>query len=1159
MLIGAKRITILFIASLVFAASCAGPRQSAQTAGEHPKPGDDSHVKTDHLLIKFKIENLPKIRRILDDYCTESQFLFPYHGKPWYSCTAKRETTERKATAALEDEPIADIERDAPVHLDKVPNDPMFGPQSLNAAAGTYQWALQQASGIDIKAPMAWDTTIGSDHVTIAVIDTGVDINHPDFYAQKDPASPQADPAQPNNIWTNPGETGTDTDGRDKATNGIDDDNNGYIDDVHGWNFVNNNNDVSDIGDHGTNVAGIAAARGDNNIGIAGVAWTSKIMPIKASSDSALSSAIVSAVYYAIANRANIINASFGSDSYNDAVKDSLAKAGDKGILVAASAGNGRRDIDDRPHYPASLRLRNIISVADLAPSGDLSRTSNFGALSVDVAAPGTNILTTAPRNTYEASSGTSMAAPQVSGLAALTIAAGLAKTQLPPANLAEAEEVKERMLNGTASEMLSDPCVVHTGALINAARSIATSPPPKVECDETSASHGLSTLAGTGKAGFDESSAINRQINNPQGVAVGPNGAIYIADAGNNRIRKIAKDGTIQTIAGTGTAGYNQDNKPARQAQLDRPAGVAVGPDNTIYIADTHNQRIRKITPDGIITTIAGTGTRGYNGDNKPATQAQLRHPTGVTVGPDNTIYIADTRNHRIRVITPGGMISTIAGTDTAGYNEDNIPATQAKLNTPHGVAIGSDNAIYIADTYNNRIRKITPDGSIHTIAGTGTLGYNGDNKPATQAQLNAPAGVAVDPDGTLEIADTRNHRIRKITPDGTIQTTAGTGIAGYNGNNKPARQAQLNTPVSIAVDADGTIYVADTFNQRIRSVARGDLSTLTGTGMAGYNGDNKPATQAQLNRPNGVALGHNDTTYVADTLNQRIRKITRDGTITTIAGTGIAGYNGDNKPATQTQLNYPSGVTVGPDNTLYIVDTSNQRIRKIANDGTIQTVAGNGVAGYNGDNKPATEANLHTPYSVALNRDGTIYFTDASNHRLRRINPDGMISTIAGTGTAGYNGDNKPATQARLDFPHGVAIGPDDAVYIADTNNQRIRKINLEGTISSIAGTGIEGYNRDNKPATQTQLNYPSGVTLAIDGTIFIADTFNSRIRMVAPNSGTISTIIGDGQPGYARGQTLAEARVNYPAGISLGPAGQIVIADTNNNRVRSGHLRS
>ncbi|MFD0309636.1 RICIN domain-containing protein [Streptomyces sp. NPDC127119] len=331
-----------------------------------------------------------------------------------------------------------------------------------------------------------------------------------------------------------------------------------------------------------------------------------------------------------------------------------------------------------------------------------------------------------------------------------------------------------------------------------------------------------------------------------------------------------------------------------------------------------------------------------------------------------------------------------------------------------------------------------------ISTVAGTGVAGFKGDNEPALTAQLNRPYGIAVDSTGTLYFSDYNNHRVRRITTDGKISTVAGTGVAGYRGDNGPALAAQLNSPREVAVDSAGALYITDAGNHRVRKItADGTISTVAGIGVAGFAGDGGPATAARLNYPLGVAVDSADTVYISDHTNHRVRKITADGTISTVAGTGTAGFRGDDGPAVAAQLNRPYAVAVDGAGTLYITDGSNNRVRKITADGTISTVAGIGTAGFAGDDGPAVSARLNLPLGIVVDSTGALHISDYNNHRVRKITADGTISTVAGTGTAGFGGDDGPASSAQLSNPFGLAMDCVDTLYIADHLNNRVRKI--------------------------------------------------------------------------------------------------------------------
>ncbi|MBV8632642.1 MAG: Ig-like domain repeat protein [Silvibacterium sp.] len=324
--------------------------------------------------------------------------------------------------------------------------------------------------------------------------------------------------------------------------------------------------------------------------------------------------------------------------------------------------------------------------------------------------------------------------------------------------------------------------------------------------------------------------------------------------------------------------------------------------------------------------------------------------------------------------------IISRVAGNGTAGFSGDGL-AIEAQLNTPFSIAFDQFGNIFIADAYNHRIRKVDTSGNLTTVAGNGTAGFSGDGGPATSASLNYPFGLAVDSAGNLYIADTLNNRVRIVTPGGTINTLLGDGTTGTGMN-------QVNHPFGVSIDGPQNLYVADTFNQRVlKRTPAGIVSAVAGNGVAGYNGDGIYATTAQLSNPEEIFTDGFGNLYIADTANARIRKVDTSGIISTVAGNGTAGYNGDGIPATTAELGYPVGVALDTAGNLYIADSNNQRIREVSTTGTISTIAGNGTAGYNGDGIPATFAELNSPTGVAVNGSGIVYLADSQNQTVRAI----------------------------------------------------------------------------------------------------------------------------------------------------------------------------
>jgi sugar lactone lactonase YvrE len=349
--------------------------------------------------------------------------------------------------------------------------------------------------------------------------------------------------------------------------------------------------------------------------------------------------------------------------------------------------------------------------------------------------------------------------------------------------------------------------------------------------------------------------------------------------DAGNNRIRKVTKKGIISTMLGRGIKGYSGDGGPATAAQLNSPDSIAMDTAGNLYIADMLNHRIRKVTPTGIISTVAGTGIEGCCGDGGQATDAQLHFPYGVAVDSTGSIYIADTNNDRIRKVTRAGIIGTVAGIYGGDGNGEGELAVTTKLNRPEAVAVDSAYNLYIADTGNNRILKVTPEnGKIRIVAGNGQKGYSGDGGPATAAQLDHPKGMAIDAEGNLYIADMINNRIRKVTTAGIISTIAGNGASGCRTISAGVRATAecLPWPSGVAFDSGGNLYIAAlSGNQVLKLTPAGIISAISGNGFQGFTGDGGPASAAQLYGAASVALDSAGNIYVADRDNHRVRKI--------------------------------------------------------------------------------------------------------------------------------------------------------------------------------------------------------------------------------------------------------------------------------------------
>jgi trimeric autotransporter adhesin len=565
-----------------------------------------------------------------------------------------------------------------------------------------------------------------------------------------------------------------------------------------------------------------------------------------------------------------------------------------------------------------------------------------------------------------------------------------------------------------------------------------------------------LTRIAGNGHAGFygdggpASQSALSfgaADINSFDGgaLAIDAAGNLYVVDSGNQRVRKISTDGSIKTIAGGASQGYTNDGFPALSVAFQGVTAVAVDPSGNVYAADYNG--IYKITPDGILHTIPGSPTfQGF---------------VGLTMDAKGNLYVADQLGNQVLQVSTSGTILQIVGNGTAGYSGDGGPATSAELNSPVGLAVDLAGNLYIADAGNSLIRKVTPDGNIHTIAGGAH--QLGDGGPATSAQLLYPYGVAVDGAGNVIIADVGHNSIREVSPSGTISTIAGNGGWGFAGDGGPAKNAQFGISLSssqpiwggaLAVDDKGDLYIADTANLRIRMISPdGNIQTVAGTGTTNEDtGDGGAAVAATINYPYGLAADSAGNFYIGDGI---IRKVSASGVITTVALNGSRGLTVDassnlyfsgvkltpNGTLTQSAGGWASAVD--SDGNLFAADINGYVVRKIAKDGTITVVAGDGTPGFSGDGGQATSAQLNTPTAIAVDIIGDLFIADCFNQRIRIVTPDGIISTIAGYGSQGYSGDGSVAINAQFGLISGMAVDRTGNLYLADQTYNAIRLV--------------------------------------------------------------------------------------------------------------------
>jgi uncharacterized protein (TIGR03437 family) len=647
----------------------------------------------------------------------------------------------------------------------------------------------------------------------------------------------------------------------------------------------------------------------------------------------------------------------------------------------------------------------------------------------------------------------------------------------------------------------------------------------------QPAAAYSLATVAGSDYVG-DNGPATSAMIAHIEGVALDAAGNLYIADADDSRIRKVAPGGIITTVAGTGHAGFGGDGGPATAAELNTPYGVAVDRSGDLFIADLGNARVREVTADGTIQTVAGGGTIAEsNADGQAATNVALKAPRNVALDPWGQLYVSDFSDNRVYVIDGTGTIERLAGTGQAGFSGDGGPALQAELSAPAGLAVDSWGAVYVADSGNGRVRKIYR-GIIQTLGDSGAPGA------PPIVPLAMPTGLSIDGSNDLYIADSGTNQVvcvsallqvstiaapardvavdaigtvyaaygstvERVSIAGSIALVAGGVPFGYYDGGGVALNARFNAPAAVARDAAGDLYVADTGNNRVRKVTPdGRVSTFAGNGEAGFSGDGASATAAELNAPEAVAVDAAGDVYVADTGNNRVRRIDPAGAITSVAGTGHSGYSGDGGEAVFAQLNAPAGLAVDAAGDLYIADTGNNIIRMVDASGTIASVAGDGATGFAGDGGAPLDASLNAPHGLALDSAGDLYIADTGNGRLRRVS----AGSAAGPSTITTFPDS---AQGVWGSPYGLAIDGSGDLFLADSADQQVYRIEPGGRITTLAGDGIGGFNGESGPGLTTRLLDPSGLTMDAAGDVYVADRGNNRIRELTPDSEPVISV--------------------------------------------------
>lgn len=628
-----------------------------------------------------------------------------------------------------------------------------------------------------------------------------------------------------------------------------------------------------------------------------------------------------------------------------------------------------------------------------------------------------------------------------------------------------------------------------------------------------------LHRFAGDGVPGRrgDGGPALEARFFHPHDLCQDRHGNLYLSDLGNRTIRRIDyRSGVVTRVAGSGASGRGGDGGLALEAELDCTCGVAVDGSGNLYLSDEWSGTIRRVDArSGIITRFAGQDARhypsergasrplagpglglmGYHGDGGPALDAGFYHPEHLAFDSRGDLYVCDNSNDRVRKIDMRtGVITTVLGNGRRSSSGDGGPAAEAGTLMPDAICLDAHDNLYVGEKYGFRVRKVeATSGIVRTLVGDGVPGFGEEGRPGAETRCNScEAGIWADPDGTVFWGDC-SGRLRRYDGRTGIVTTAlgGTGV----GDGGAATAAFLCGPGGLAVGPDGTLYIADVWSQRVRAVdpRTGAIRTVAGNGARAYGGDGGPAVEAYLGNPHDVSMDSRGRLVIADTRHGHVRRLDEAGVIRAVAGTGLQWDKGDGGPALGACVVHVEAVAHGPGDDIFLGDAVG-RIRRIdGQTGLISTVVGIGLPGYSGDGGPATAARIGTPTAIRFDRSGNLYFTDRAHHVVRRVDAQsGLITTLAGLGRPGFSPDGAPAHEALLDTPWGLEVGPDGAIYIADSGNNRVCRMRPGGPLTTLIGAGerIGGL----------PLNEPHGLRLYGAGALLVSDHFNNRVLAVA-----------------------------------------------------------
>ncbi|GEM_PF-645252 len=634
------------------------------------------------------------------------------------------------------------------------------------------------------------------------------------------------------------------------------------------------------------------------------------------------------------------------------------------------------------------------------------------------------------------------------------------------------------------------------------------------------------SIIAGSARSTFADGTGTESSFFGPTGVDVDAAGNIYVADSFFNRIRKITPQGVVTTIAGTGLTGFTQG--PGTEAKLFSPTDLVLDDAGNIYFVESLNRSIRKISPSGVISVVAGPLVREEGYTDGTGTEVRFGLISAIDIDAQGNLYAADRGNRRIRKITPEGVVSTLAG--SGNFTHEDGTGTLASFMNFSGLTVGADGNIYTTDFFRQAIRKTTQEGVVTTFVGSGDREtVDGTGTSASFANIGH---IDSDASGNLYVTDKTDQLVRKVTPEGVVTTIMG-GSSPVNVN--VLGEYALN---GIAIDSFGNIITSDNINNRIYKLNTSNMASVVAGGQKISHKDG-PALEATFNFIYDVVTDSKGNMYVADGVNHVIRKISKDGVVSTFAGSGEAG-NADGT-GTQANFNGPRGIALFDDSILYVADTENNSIRRIDIDGVVTTLAGSGLAEFS--DGTGTNASFNFPIEIETGAEGLIYVADYRNHRIRKITPEGVVTTLAGSGNREFA--DGTGSLASFNYPFDIAIDADNNVFVGDDLNKRVRKVTPEGVVTTFAGNDT----RDQEDGSGTEASFRSPRHLVFDkaGNLYVTD--NGILRGITPN-GEVSSFARMIEVEGEEESTLFDGGLGN---LAVDHNGDLIIAELGNFRIR------